>query len=108
VLLASLIVGGLTAYWFGLRPGAWAAAVTFGLCLLAVLVPDLAIPIYVLLAAGVGAVCIVGPQREQPADAARAVRLVRAAIAQASTRLRSPLHRRDKHNGTGPDHQSGE
>jgi hypothetical protein len=37
-----------------------------------------------LLAAGVGCVCIVGPQRERPADAVRAVNLVRAAIGQAS------------------------
>jgi hypothetical protein len=88
VIFASLIAGALTAYWFGLRIGAWAAALTFALCLLAAVIPAFSTPIYVLLAAGAGCVCIVGPQRERPADAVRAVNLVRAAIGHATSRLR--------------------
>ena len=90
MIFASLIAGALTAYWFGLRTGGWAAAITFALCLLAAVIPALSTPIYVLLAAGVGCVCIVGPQRERPADAVRAVNLLRAAIGQATSRWRPP------------------
>jgi hypothetical protein len=91
MLLASLIAGGLTAYWFGLRWGAWAAGITFALCLAATIVPGLATPIYLVLALGIGAVCIVGPQRERPPDAVRAVRWLRAAVTHASSRLRPPV-----------------
>jgi hypothetical protein len=90
VLLASLLVGGLAAYWFGLRSGAWAAAVTFGLCLLAAVVPELATPIYVLLAAGVAGICVLGPQRERPADTVRVTQLMRSALGQASSRWMRP------------------
>jgi hypothetical protein len=97
VLLATLIVGGVTAYWFGLRAGAWAAGATLALCMLATMVPGLATPIYLVLACGLAAVCVVGPRRERPPDAARAVRLLKTAIAQARSRFRKD--RRDGTNG---------
>jgi hypothetical protein len=95
VLIPALLVGGLTAYWFGLRPGAWAAVATLALCLLAVMVPVLARPIHLLLAASVVGICLVGPRRERPPDAVRAVRAVKLAVAQ----IRSRLLRTDKRDG---------
>lgn len=89
MLLATLIVGGVTAYWFGLRPGAWAAAATFGLLLVAAFVPSAATAIHVLLALGLLVVCLVGPRRERPPDAVRATRWVRGAIAQVASLLRA-------------------
>jgi hypothetical protein len=80
MLLAALIVGGLTAYWLGLRPGAWAAVATLAVLLVASLVPPLALFLHVALAVGVLAVCIAGARRERPADAVRAVRWVRSTI----------------------------
>ena len=82
MLLATLLIGGLTAYWFGLRPGAWAAAVTAVLMLVAAVVPTLAMPIHLLLAAAVLLVPLVGSRRERPPDAVRAARWVRTTIAQ--------------------------
>jgi hypothetical protein len=89
VILATLIVGGITAYWFGLRPGAWAAAATFVLCLAAVFRPDLATAINVLIALGVVVVCLLGPRQERPPDAVRATRWVRGAIGQAVALVRA-------------------
>jgi hypothetical protein len=80
MLLAALIVGGLTAYWLGLRQGVWAAVATFVLLLVAASVPPLAMAIHVLLAVGVVLVCLVGAKRERPADAVRATRWVRATL----------------------------
>jgi hypothetical protein len=80
MLLAALIVGGLTAYWLGLQRGLWAAVATFALLLVALFVPALAQPIHVLLAVGVLAVFIVGSKQQRPADAVRATRWVRATV----------------------------
>ena len=101
MLIASLVVGGLTAYWFGLRPGLWAAAATLALCLLAVTVPALATPIYLALAAGLSVVCIVGPRRERPADAARVVRLAKSAFGEVRSRIKRRLGDTGRRDGNG-------
>jgi hypothetical protein len=53
MLLATLIVGCVTAYWFGLRPGAWAAAGALVLLIVAANRPELAMSIYAALAVAV-------------------------------------------------------
>jgi hypothetical protein len=96
VLIPALLVGGLTAYWFGLRAGGWAAAATLALCLLAAMVPGLERPVHLVLAAAVVGVCLVGPRRERPPDAVRAVKAVRMAYQQLRSRWSS---RSDRRNG---------
>jgi membrane protein implicated in regulation of membrane protease activity len=89
MLLATLIVAGVTAYWFGLRPAAWAAAATLILLIVADNRPELATSIYAALAVGVVAVSLVGSRRERPTDAVRATRWVRATVGQVVTLLRA-------------------
>jgi hypothetical protein len=97
VLIPALLVGGLTAYWFGLRAGGWAAVATLALCLVAAVVPVLARPIHLVLAAAVVGVCLLGPRRERPPDAVRAVKAVRMAFQQLKSRWGSRSDRRNGH-----------
>jgi hypothetical protein len=76
VIIATLIVAGVTAYFYGLRAGAWAGAGAFGLGLLAAMFPRYAWPIHLLMAAEVFVVCLLGPRRERPADSVRVTRWV--------------------------------
>jgi hypothetical protein len=69
MLLSALFVGLLTAYYFGLRPAYWAAAATFVLCLVALIVPSVATPLYIGLAVGAIAIQQIGSRRQRPADA---------------------------------------
>jgi hypothetical protein len=103
MLLATLIVGGVTAYWFGLRPGAWAAVATLVLLIVAANNPELATSIYAALAVGVVAVSLVGSRRERPTDAVRASRWVRATISQAATLLRARAFSDRKGNSVNKD-----
>jgi membrane protein implicated in regulation of membrane protease activity len=92
MIIATLLVGGLTAYWFGLRAGGYAAAATFGLLLLALFVPHAAAQvIYLALGAGVLAICLVGPRRTRPPDAVLATRWVRRVVGQVVTIVRRVL-----------------
>ena len=77
MLIAALLLGALTAYYFGLRLGLYAAAATAALCLVAMFVPGWSVPIYVLLAIGAVTVIVVGPRRKRPPDVVLAVRWVR-------------------------------
>jgi hypothetical protein len=88
MLVAALIVGGLTAFWFGLRPGAYAAGATALACLVAMVMPSLAMWIYVGIGAGVVTVCTIGPRRANPTHAAKATRALRRGLALVKTRLR--------------------
>ena len=103
MLLATLIVGGVTAYWFGLRPGAWAAAATLVLLIVAANRPELATPIYAALAVGVVGVTVVGSRRQRPTDAVRATRWVRATVGQVVTLLRARAFRDDRRRPDGRD-----
>jgi membrane protein implicated in regulation of membrane protease activity len=106
MLLGALIVGAFTAYWLGLRPGAWAAVLALGLLLVAVLVPPLALPIHVLLAVAVVVVCLVGARRQRPPDAVRATRWVRATIKRVALVMRARSldgSAKRKRNGDGRD-----
>jgi hypothetical protein len=99
MLLAALIVGGLTAYWLGLRPGAWAAVATLALLMVASMVPPLAFFIHVALAVGLFAVCVLGARRERPADAVRATRWVRGTVGRLITLARHRSEKRPPSNG---------
>ena len=87
MVLAALILGALTAYYFGLRTGAAVAVATFALCVVALFVPRLAIPIYVAVAVGLFAVWQIGARRQQPTDAMLAVRFVQHAARRAWSKL---------------------
>jgi len=88
VIIAALFVGLLTAYWFGLRIGVYAATATFVLCAAALFVPKYALAIYLVIAAGVVAVCLIGPRRKRPNDAVLATRWVRRTVGQLVTVVR--------------------
>jgi hypothetical protein len=87
MLLTALVIGALTAYYFGLRAGCWAAGATFALCLAALFVPRLALPLNLVIAAGALVVWRVGSRRPRPADAVMATRVVRRAVGRAWARL---------------------
>jgi hypothetical protein len=77
MLIAALLLGALTAYYFGLRPGLYAAAATAALCMLAMFKPGWSLPIYGALAISAVAVIVIGPRRKRPPDVVLAVRWAR-------------------------------
>ena len=88
MLLAALVLGGLAAYYFGLRVGAWTAAATFAVCVLAAFVPRLATPVHVLIAVAGFAIWRIGSRRPRPPDAVLAVRFVRHQIRRVRDRFK--------------------
>lgn len=62
MILGALVVGALTAYYFGMRAGAVAAAVAAALFLAALFLPGKALLLYGAVALGVGGVLLVGPR----------------------------------------------
>jgi hypothetical protein len=87
MLLAALVVGLLTAYYFGVRHGIWAAGATAGLFFVAAVVPPLKLLAYGLVAAGIVAIYAVGPGRG-PSPSSR------MAVNQARRLVRRFLNRR--------------
>jgi hypothetical protein len=87
MLLTAVVIGVLTAYYFGLRAGYYAAGTTFVLCLAALFVPRLATPLYLVLAGGAIVIWQIGSRRPRPADAVLATRFVRGAIGRAVGKL---------------------
>src|SRR4051794_35214564 len=80
MLLAAVVVGALTAYYFGLRPGAYAAVATFVLSLIAMFVPRLALPVNLVVAVGAILIWRVGRSRPRPPDSMFALRFVQGGI----------------------------
>jgi hypothetical protein len=93
MLLTALVIGALTAYYFGLRAGYWAAGVTFVLCLVALFVPRLALPLNLVIAGGAIVIWRVGSRRPRSTEAVMAARVVRGAIGRAWTKLFGPRDR---------------
>jgi hypothetical protein len=91
MLLAAVVLGALALYYFGLRAGAWAAAATLALCIIALVAPRYATAIYAFVAAGAIALWRVGRKRQRPPDAVIAVRLVRGAVGRAWSTARKLL-----------------
>jgi hypothetical protein len=60
MLIAVLLVGLLTGYYFGVKPGAIAAGIAFALLLFGSLVPGAAVSAYALLLLGATGVYFVG------------------------------------------------
>jgi hypothetical protein len=87
MLLTALVLGALTAYYFGLRAGYWAAGVTFALCLARLFVPRLALVVDLVIAGGAIVIWRIGSRRQRPADAVMATRVVRRAVGRAWARL---------------------
>jgi len=88
MFIAALLVGGLTAFYFGLRTGAFAAGASLLAFLAAAVVPGVALWTYALVACGVIGVLTIGPRRADPTHAARATRLVKQGLAALRARLR--------------------
>jgi hypothetical protein len=89
MVIAALLVGVITWYYFGRDRGTIAAAVAAGLFLLARMVPSLAVPAYLIVAGGLLFVFAVGPKaqsRDGTGAAARAAEL-RAVAARIRKRL---------------------
>ena len=84
MLIASVVVGLLVAYYFGLRPGMYAAGATAGAFLLAAIIPGMAIWAYLAVGAGVVGVCFAGPKLGKPPQGG-VIALGRTIIARAKT-----------------------
>ena len=82
MFLAALLCGLLTAYYFGVRPGAAAAAVTFGLFLAGALFPPLKIVAYLLVGAGIVGVTAAGAKRPRDPNFARVVDIGKRLVGQ--------------------------
>lgn len=88
MLIAALLVGLLTAYYFGLRPGMAAAGATAALCLVAMIAPHLAIFAYGAIGVGVGGVCVIGPRLRRKGTPARVTLAARMGVAEVMRRYR--------------------
>jgi hypothetical protein len=88
MLIAALLVGLLTTYYFGVRPGMAAAGATAGLFLVAAVVPHLAIFAYGAIGVGVGVVCIVGPKLRRNGTPARYTFAAKAGVAEVMRQYR--------------------
>ncbi|HLU68262.1 MAG TPA: hypothetical protein VKZ63_18390 [Kofleriaceae bacterium] len=88
MLIAALLVGLLTAYYFGLRPGMIAAGVTAALFLLAMVAPPLAPWAYVAVGLGVAGVLTAGRHLRRKGSPAQVAILARAGLAQLRRAVR--------------------
>jgi hypothetical protein len=73
MLLAALLCGLLTAYYFGVRPGAAAAMATFGVFVAGAIFPPLRVLSYFVVAGGIVAVVAIGAQRPRDPTFGRVV-----------------------------------
>jgi len=88
VLIAAVVIGLVTAYYFGLRSGGIAAAVAGGLFLAAMVMPGRALTIYALVGVGLVVVLALGPRYGRPGARANLLKLVRRMIGQLWRKLR--------------------
>jgi len=105
MLIAALLVGLLTAYYFGVRHGMAAAGATAALFLVAMVAPHLAIFAYGAVGVGVGAVCIVGPKLRRKGTPAQMTFAARAGVTEVMRRYRK-LKRASKENRRPPARRS--
>jgi hypothetical protein len=73
MIFAAIGVGLMTAYYFGVQAGIWAAAGTAGLMIAAV-VPALKVYAYAVLGVGVAGVAYFGPRMRRPGSPAGVLR----------------------------------
>jgi hypothetical protein len=87
MLLAALFFGALTAYYFGLRAGAFAAVVALVVLLVPLFMPRYAIVCWLALGGATIAIQQIGSRRQRPTDAVLAVAWARARLAKLRERL---------------------
>ena len=80
MLIAALVIGLLTAYYFGLKPAGYAAAGAAALFALAALIPSLSIPIYLVVAIGLIGLLFFGPRVQKPGRKTDFLRWTRRAL----------------------------
>ena len=61
-MIAAIIVGGLTAWYLGVRLGVIVAGITFAALLIAAFVPGMTITVYALVLAWAAALYFLGPK----------------------------------------------
>ncbi|HWM87317.1 MAG TPA: hypothetical protein VNO33_15805 [Kofleriaceae bacterium] len=102
MFIAALLVGLLVAYYFGIRPGIFAAGAAAGLFLLAMVVPGAAAYAYVVVCAGVAGVVLLGPKLKRPDALASGMGGVRGRAFRAIGTVRRAIHQvtgKDKDKG---------
>ncbi len=62
MIIGALLIGLLTAYYFGIKPGIIAAGVSGLLFLIASIVPGASLTVYGVVVVFIVAVCLVGPR----------------------------------------------
>ena len=80
MILAAVIVGLITAWSFGPRAGATAAATAFGLFVVAAIIPALAFYAYAVVGVGLAAVAAVAVRRPRHPLTGRVLSLGKAAL----------------------------
>jgi hypothetical protein len=88
MVLAALIMGLVTAYYFGVRLGVTAAASAFLLFALALVAPAWAFWCYAVAAVGFAGVCALGPRFGNPGAARQVVSVLRYLANRLRDRLR--------------------
>jgi hypothetical protein len=102
MIIAAVLVGGVTAFYFGVRPGVIAAGAALVAFLAAAMVPGAALYAYVAVGLGVGGVLLLGPKRADPTHAARAMKYARRGMALVRARFGGGKGKQGK-GSKGPD-----
>ncbi len=76
MIIAAIVIGLVTAYYFGVRVGTYAAVAAAGLFFLAAVWPSRALFIYGVTAVGFLGILMVGPRRQTPGAKADVMRLL--------------------------------
>ncbi len=87
MLIAAIVCGLVTAYYFGLQAGMYAAAAGAGLSLVAVVIPPWAMWSYAIIAIGLIGVCLLGPRFGKPLGQRKAILAVRMTL----KKIRNPF-----------------
>jgi hypothetical protein len=88
MLIGALIIGLVTAYYFGLQRGMYAAGASAALFLIAAVVPGASLVAYAVVGVGVAGVCLVGPRFQKPGHRTRVWLLVRGLAARVRRLLK--------------------
>ena len=90
VIIASIGIGLLCAYHFGVRAGVVAAGLTVALLFAALVMPGYAFKIYGVVAVGVTGICFVGPRlaRDEARPVKRSLKMAFKMARKAIARLR--------------------
>lgn len=86
MFIGAILIGLLTAYYFGIKPGVIAAAGSFMMFVVAEVVPGSALIVYGAVAAFIVGVCLMGPRMVKP-DEESGGRKVRRMARQAIGKL---------------------